>query len=61
MHNQTPRHSSTKHIKKQGTINSKVEHWDYTTWGLIWDDIKKRKERTSKYATKPLDIQVPSI
>ena len=34
MHNQTPRHSSTKHIKKQGTINSKVEHWDYTTMCL---------------------------
>ena len=28
---QTPRHSSTNHIKKQGTINSKVKHWDYTT------------------------------
>ena len=31
MCNQTPRHSSTNHTKKQGTINSKVEHWDYTT------------------------------
>ena len=46
--NQTPRHSSTKHIKKEGTINSKVEHWDYTTWEIIWDCVKKRKERTSK-------------
>ena len=31
MHNLTPRYSSTKHINKQGTIDSKVEHWDYTT------------------------------
>ena len=30
MYNQTPRHLSIKHIKEQGTINSKVEHWDYT-------------------------------
>ena len=29
--NQIPRHSSTKNTTKQGTINSKVEHWDYTT------------------------------
>ena len=42
--NQTPRYSSTKHIKQQGTINSKVECWDYTTWGLI-QDVKKRRER----------------
>ena len=58
MQNQTPRHSSVKHTKKQGTINSKDEHWDYTTWGLIWDvkkrgrrellDVKKRTERTTK-------------
>ena len=31
MHNQTPRDSSTKYVTRQGTINSKVEHWDYTT------------------------------
>ena len=31
MLNQTPRHSSTKHTTRQGTINSKIEHWDYTT------------------------------
>ena len=28
MCSQIPRHSSTKHINKQGTKNSKVEHWD---------------------------------
>ena len=33
MCNKTPRHSSTKLTKRQGTINSKVEHWDYTILG----------------------------
>ena len=47
MCSQTSRHSSTKHTKKQCTINSKVKHWDYTTWGLVWD-VKKRRERTTK-------------
>ena len=31
MCNQTPRHSSTKHIKRQGTIKVKAKHLDYTT------------------------------
>ena len=31
MCNQTPRHSSTKYIKGQGTIKVTAEHWDYTT------------------------------
>ena len=39
-----PRHSSTKHTTEEGTINSKVKHWDYTTWKLV-QDLKKRKER----------------
>ena len=38
MCNQTPRHSSTKHINKQGTKNSKVEHWDYTTMQYLYHD-----------------------
>ena len=45
--NQTPRHSSTKLIKRQGTVKVKAEHWDYTTWGLI-QDFKKRKEGTTE-------------
>ena len=40
MHNQTPRHVGTKHIKKQGAINFKVKHWDYTTVTVTWDIMK---------------------
>ena len=31
MCNQTPRHSSTKHIRQQGPEKHKVKCWDYTT------------------------------
>ena len=60
MCNQTPRHSGTKHINKQDTINSKVEHWDYTTWGLIWD-VKKRKERTIRSQKEENETQESQI
>ena len=36
MCNQTPRHSSTKHRNKQGTINSKFKHWNMLCSPSAW-------------------------
>ena len=46
MHNQTPRHSSTKHIKKQGTINALSQALGLHNMGAHQDP-KERKERTT--------------
>ena len=40
MHNQTPRHSSTKLIKQQGTAKVKAEHWGITQhYSLVLDKL----------------------
>ena len=48
MCNQTPRHSSTKLIKQQGTAKVKAEHWGITEHGVSSQDLKKRRERAAK-------------